>query len=212
MNKKEKFKILLIDNYDSFSYNVVELMRSFPSVDLHIKKNDDQGLCDLSFDAIIISPGPGLPEEAGNLNEALAFYHKRIPIFGICLGLQSIVNLYGGKLLQLPTVFHGIRDKVKLLDERSESPIFRNIPSSFFAGRYHSWVGAQKDLPKELRVTAIGSDGSIMALENVNDQVYAVQFHPESYMTEYGKIMVQNFIALLYQNEEIQEMSLGSKR
>ena len=211
MNKKETFKILLIDNYDSFSFNIVKLLRPFPNIDLHIKKNDEEGLCDLSFDAVIISPGPGLPEEAGHLNKALAFYHKRIPIFGICLGLQAIVNLYGGGLLQLPTVFHGIRDTIQLLDERSESPIFRKIPPSFFAGRYHSWVGAQKNLPKELRVTATGSDGSIMALENIEDGVFAVQFHPESYMTEYGDIMLQNFIHLLCRNEEIQAISLDAK-
>ena len=187
---------LLIDNYDSFSYNLVELLRQFENVKITVLKNDDLAIFRDTYDAIIISPGPGLPHESAFLMDAISFYHKRLPILGICLGLQAIVELYGGKLKQLPTVFHGIKDSIYLLDEQRESPLFKNISSPFSAGRYHSWVGAQNFLPPTLTVTAVDSAGEIMAIENRNDDVYAVQFHPESYMTENGKGMLQNFIAL----------------
>jgi anthranilate synthase component 2 len=211
MNKNDNKEILLIDNFDSFSYNIVELLRSIKGINLTIRKNDDSIIFKDTFDGIIISPGPGLPVEAGFLLKAIEFNHKSTPILGICLGLQAIVEHYGGELKQLPKVFHGIRDKVKLLDEHSESPLFKNIPTSFFAGRYHSWVGAQNQLPEELRVTALGSDGEIMAIENKADKVYAVQFHPESYMTEYGLIMLQNFIHLLSRKEMTPALGSSSK-
>ncbi len=202
LNRSRRLSVVLLDNYDSFSYNVVELLRSHP-IDLHILKNDDPELLHTSYDAMIISPGPGLPSESALLNTAIQFHYKRIPILGICLGLQAIVEFYGGGLKQLPQVYHGIRDRVKLLDERSESPLFKNIPPTFFAGRYHSWVGAQNSFPSELSILAVGSDGEIMAIENTTDKIYAVQFHPESYMTTYGDVMIQNFINLSVHHKSI---------
>lgn len=195
-NYSTPLKLLLIDNYDSFSYNLVELFRAFENVELHVLKNDDLGIFSDDYDAIVISPGPGLPSEAGFLLDAIEHHHVRVPLLGICLGLQAIVEYYGGQLRQLSTVFHGIRDEISLLDE---SPLFKNIPPSFFAGRYHSWVGAQKELPSKIRITAIDQANEIMAIDDVSQNVYACQFHPESYMTEYGHTMIQNFIILVSQ-------------
>jgi len=191
---------LLIDNYDSFSYNLVELLRRFENVQVSVLKNDDLALFRDDYDAVLISPGPGLPHESAFLHDAIEFYHGRIPILGICLGLQAIFEFYGGKLKQLPTVFHGIRDEVSLLDEHSESPLFKNINSPIVVGRYHSWVGAQSFLPHALTVTAVDDAGEVMAIEDQKNDVYAVQFHPESYMTEKGVDMLQNFIALVVQS------------
>jgi anthranilate synthase component 2 len=168
----------------------------------------EEGIFRDEYDAVIISPGPGLPHESAFLNEAIEFYHTKIPILGICLGLQAIVEFYGGSLKQLPTVFHGIRDKIYLLDEQRESPLFKNIPNTFYAGRYHSWVGAQNNFPESLVISATDSNGEIMAIENVSHNVFAFQFHPESYMTEFGHEMIQNFINLSA-NKNLADPMLG---
>ena len=198
--------ILLIDNYDSFTYNLVETLRSIDSIRLHILKNDDLSIFRDDYDAIIISPGPGLPSESAFLLDALDFYVGKIPIFGICLGLQAITEHYGGQLNQLKTVFHGIKDSIT---KTKDSPIFENIPQVFDAGRYHSWVANENQFPSQLEITALDSKGSIMAIQNIEDNCYAVQFHPESYMTKHGHIMFENFIALV-KNKNNQRMSCAS--
>lgn len=195
MIEKQTLHILLIDNYDSFSYNLVELFRSYSDVNLNVLKNDDLAIFRDDYDAVVISPGPGLPSESAFLMEALDFYIGRVPVFGICLGLQAIVEHFDGELFQLDSVFHGIKDKMYLLDE-SPSPIFNNIKNSFIAGRYHSWVASENHFPKNLTITARDSEGNIMAVSDDCKYCYAVQFHPESYMTDCGAQIVNNFIAL----------------
>lgn len=192
-NTNSTYHYLLIDNYDSFSYNLVELLRSFENIKVSVLKNDDLAIFRDEFDAIIISPGPGLPDEAAFLEEAIEYYKGRIPIFGICLGLQAIVKFYKGELKQLDTVFHGIRDKITHFND---SVLFQGIPSTFFAGRYHSWVADLHTFPSNLTVTSEDNQGEIMSVENKKDLCFAVQFHPESFMTEFGKKMFSNFIAL----------------
>lgn len=190
----EKLHILLIDNYDSFSYNLVELLRKFDQVKVTLLKNDDLAIFRDEYHALIISPGPGLPNEAAFLLDALDYYIGRIPIFGVCLGLQAIVEQYGGNLAQLESVFHGIKDD---LLHYENSIIFDEIDLTFKAGRYHSWVAEKNSLPSKLEITAVDNAGTIMAIQNKVDNCYAVQFHPESFMTPEGHKMFQNFIALV---------------
>jgi len=194
---KTHLEILLIDNYDSFTFNLVELCRSIEDINLHVLKHDDLSIFRDKYDAIIISPGPGLPTESAFLLDAIDYYVGKVPILGICLGLQAIAEHYGGSLSRLETVFHGIKDQIMIT---CESAIFDTIPSTFSAGRYHSWVATQKDLPESLVVTATDQHGTIMAIENRSDKCYAVQFHPESYMTNMGLVILQNFIALVRNN------------
>lgn len=195
MIEKQQVHILLIDNYDSFSYNLVELFRPHLDVNLTVLKNDNLAIFSDEYDAIVISPGPGLPSESAFLMEALDFYIGKVPVFGICLGLQAIVEYFGGELRQLESVFHGIKDTMYILDE-SPRLIFKNVESKFIAGRYHSWVASMNNFPKNLEITVKDSQGNIMAVSDEANYCYAVQFHPESYMTECGKEIVNNFIAL----------------
>lgn len=171
-------------------------MRKFPTVQLTLKKNDDVSILSENYDAIIISPGPGLPFEAGVLLQAIEIYKANVPIFGICLGLQAIVESYGGALLQLPIVYHGIRNEIHTL---GESQLLQKMPTEFYAGRYHSWIADKTVLPQELIITAEDEHKVIMAIEHRKHPVYAVQFHPESYMTDEGHRIMQNFIALATQ-------------
>ena len=202
--KNNPLHILLVDNYDSFSYNLAEMLRSFSDVKLTILKNDDLSIFMDHFDAMIISPGPGLPEESAFLLEAIDYYSGRIPMLGICLGLQAIVCHFGGKLKQLPTVFHGIKDNVTIFGEsqkeieQNSSSIFNELPARFQVGRYHSWVADKKSLPSNLQVLAEDSYGNIMAIEDNLRYCFAVQFHPESYMTPLGGTIMKNFIDLTY--------------
>lgn len=203
---KNKLHLLIIDNYDSFSYNLVEHLRAFDQVEYKLVKNDDQALFSDEYDGVIISPGPGLPHESSFLLKAIDFYLGRIPIFGVCLGLQAIVEHYGGKLKQLDTVFHGIKDD---LIHFNNSPIFKGIDVHFKAGRYHSWVADKDTLPSLLELAAEDSEGTIMAVQQENDHCYAVQFHPESFMTDEGYIIFENFIALVqnFQEEKLKEIT-----
>ena len=188
--------ILLIDNYDSFTYNLVESLRSMENIEIHVLKNDDLSIFRDHYDAVIVSPGPGLPSEAAFLLDALDYYIGKVPVFGICLGLQAIVEYYGGSLKQLSTVFHGIKDTIT---QTAKSPIFETIPKVFHAGRYHSWVAGEVQFPKQLEITAVDREGTIMAIQDLKTNCFAVQFHPESFMTEQGNTLMKNFIALTRQ-------------
>lgn len=188
--KTEKYQYLLIDNYDSFSYNLVELFRGFEDIHLTVLKHDDPAILFPIYDAIIISPGPGLPETSGLLMQALKQHIGQTPVLGICLGLQAIALHYGGKLRQLDEVFHGIREQIQ---HTGDNVLFQSIERDFIVGRYHSWVADVNPKHSKLRRTAFDDDSNIMALEVPEDMVYAVQFHPESYMTPTGKTMVENF-------------------
>ena len=189
-------KILIVDNYDSFTFNLVHIVEEIVGDEFEIVKNDaiphpeDMD----AFSHIILSPGPGIPDEAGHLKEVIRYYAYNKKILGVCLGLQAIGDVSGGRLINLNDVFHGIKTKMRQTD--TNSPIFQDVPQEFFAGRYHSWVIDPIDFPAELSITARDENGQIMAIQHHSLSIFGVQFHPESIMTDYGKKMIENFIYL----------------
>jgi anthranilate synthase component 2 len=185
--------ILIIDNYDSFTYNLVHLVNEL-GLQCEVWRNDKFALEDVdAFDKIILSPGPGIPSEAGLLLDVIKKYSPTKSIFGVCLGQQAIAESFGGSLYNLSQPMHGIATPIKVTD--SEEQLFKDLPESFKVGRYHSWVVSADDLPDSLKVTAIDEeDNSIMALSHRNYDVRGVQFHPESILTEYGKEMMGNWL------------------
>lgn len=186
-------QILLIDNYDSFTYNLVHLLKEICTAEdtLHIVKNN--ALTDAlgrQSDAIIISPGPGLPEEAGSL---MPFLHRFLPIkpiLGICLGHQALALCCGARLVNLPRVFHGVESTITFTEQ---SGLFSGMPKRIQVGRYHSWSVSRKAFPDALRITAEDNDGHIMAFSHRQYDVHGVQFHPESFLTPQGRRIVSNF-------------------
>ncbi len=187
--------IVIIDNYDSFTYNLVHLVQEVVSETITVLKNDQFNIEDLeAFDYIILSPGPGLPDDAGLLKDVIRKYGVKKNIFGVCLGLQAIGEVFGAKLKNLDIVFHGIKSKIEQTVD--SDLIFNGVNHSFEAGRYHSWVIDKDTLPKDLIITAVDADGEIMAIRHQYFNIFAVQFHPESYMTPDGKTMMKNFLSL----------------
>lgn len=186
-------RILLIDNYDSFTYNLAHTLEEHHDVELHVVRNNHipENL-DHDFDGILLSPGPGIPSEAGQLLSCLNRYMGLMPIFGVCLGHQAIVESLGGSLINTEQVYHGIASEV--YNHKSEQGILRNVSSKFSAARYHSWIVNQSDLPEELEVTATVEDGTIMAVQHKTYPVYGVQFHPESILTPMGKTIIFNWV------------------
>ena len=185
--------IVLVDNYDSFTYILSQYFREVDGVTLTILKNDAFAPADLDrFDRIVISPGPGLPSSSGSIIEVIQTYSGRKPILGICLGLQAIYEAFGGRLCNLERVQHGVSSRVTILDD--SDPVLKDIPNPFSAGRYHSWVGDPAFLPPQLKVTAIDAEGNIMACRHGSHPTFGLQFHPESILTREGKKMVRNFI------------------
>lgn len=185
--------ILILDNYDSFTYNLVHMIEEITGKLPDVFRNDEIPIAEIQhYDAIILSPGPGIPEEAGILKEVIKTYAGIKPIFGVCLGLQAITEVFGGTIENLNDVFHGVATEMKVVKE--DSLIFKDIPSTFQAARYHSWIASNKNFPDSLEITAIDEDGSIMALRHKEFPIEAVQFHPESILTPEGKKMMQNFI------------------
>jgi len=184
--------ILIIDNYDSFTYNLVQYIGSInPNLEVH--RNDKIPLEEIKKikpEHIVISPGPGKPEDAGLSIDIVKEFGKIIPIFGICLGHQAITVAFGGKVDRANEIVHGKTSKIT----HNGSAIFREIPHSFEATRYHSLVAMEDSFPDELKITANTSNGLIMALEHKEYLIYGVQFHPESIVTEYGMKMVENFL------------------
>lgn len=187
-------KILILDNYDSFTYNLYQYIKELTDVTVEVHRNDEISVAAISdFDAIILSPGPGLPQEAGIMPEVIKRYAPSKPILGVCLGHQAIAEAFGATLYNLPNVYHGISTPIQITD--LTEPIFKNIPTQLEVGRYHSWaVATEGGLPDCLRVTAVSTDGVIMALSHTKYFVKGVQFHPESVMTPYGKQMLSNFL------------------
>jgi anthranilate synthase component 2 len=185
-------KLLVIDNYDSFTYNLVYILRQ-NKVGFEVYRNDKISP-DLAskYDGILLSPGPGIPNEAGNMPAIINQCAGKIPILGICLGHQALAEYLGGELLNNPRVFHGVQTPIRLL--KKESPLFNNISQEILAGRYHSWEVSKKNLPDEIEITALDEHGSIMALEYSPKQLFGLQFHPESIMTPEGPSIIQNFI------------------
>lgn len=186
-------KILIIDNYDSFTYNLAHMVEDITGEYPSVFRNDEismEGIND--FDLIILSPGPGIPDEAGILKEAIKAYASTKPIFGVCLGLQAITEVFGGSIENLDSVFHGVATTMKVTD--NSAIIYKNIPETFEAARYHSWIASASDFPKELEITAIDEFGSIMSLQHKEFNITAVQYHPESILTPLGENIVRNFI------------------
>ena len=192
MDKSIQKKVLVIDNYDSFTYNLVHLVNELGR-DVEVWRNDKFELADVDqFDKIILSPGPGIPEEAGLLLDVIKTYAATKSIFGVCLGQQAIAEAFGGTLLNLGRPMHGIATPIAVLD-KSEL-LFKDCPDTINVGRYHSWVVSAGRLPDCLTVTATDADAEIMALRHKDLDVRGVQFHPESVLTEYGKQMMQNWL------------------
>jgi len=185
-------KILVFDNYDSFTYNLVHLIEKVMDCDLEVHRNDKIALKDIGrFDKIVLSPGPGIPSEAGILLDVIKEYAPKKSILGVCLGQQAIGEVFGGTLINLDKVFHGVATPVDILNEEI---LFKNIPRKFNVGRYHSWVVSDKNFPDVLEVTAKDEFGNIMALRHKTYDVRGVQFHPESVLTEYGEQIISNWL------------------
>lgn len=186
-------KIVIIDNYDSFTYNLSHLIKEL-GAEVTVFRNDRFELSDLEpFDKIVLSPGPGIPSEAGLLLDVIHAYAGKKPILGVCLGHQAIGEVFGGKLENLSEVFHGVATPCNIV---TDDPIFSGLERTITIGRYHSWVVSHEKFPDCLEVTAVSDDGQIMALRHKTMNIHGIQFHPESVLTPDGKTMIKNFIVL----------------
>ena len=183
---------VVLDNYDSFTYNLVYLLKEFSTGTIDVIRNNEITPEELlRYDQIVLSPGPGIPSEAGILCEAVKTCFKTRKILGVCLGHQAIAEVFGGTLTNMTTVMHGISTPVRL----DSDPLFAGLPSTIEVGRYHSWVAADP-LPAELNVIARDEQNQIMALRHISYPVYGVQFHPESILTPEGATIIKNWLAL----------------
>ncbi len=186
-------RILVIDNYDSFTYNLVAMLKEIPGTAVTVRRNDNVSSADMeSAEAMVLSPGPGIPAEAGELLRLLAQAAGRIPVLGVCLGLQAIGEFYGGRLQNLSQVYHGVATQMNVVEPLD--PLFDGMEKTFVAGRYHSWVVDPLSLPQDLIVTALDETGNIMALRHRHHAVCGVQFHPESVLTPGGRRIIENFV------------------
>ena len=187
-------KIVLLDNNDSFTYNIVDYLRRIDTIDLSVIETNQLSAVDLNkFDTFIISPGPGLPKDFPALFDVLEKHHASKPILGICLGHQAIGAFYGAKFSPVSPVVHGQAHTVEII---KQSRIFDNVPKNFKAGLYHSWALDRNAFPKELEITAVSENKVIMAVASKKHSVFGIQFHPESYITEYGFTILKNFVEL----------------
>jgi len=185
--------ILLLDNYDSFTYNLVHAVEKLSHNRVAVYRNDEIALEEIQkFDKIILSPGPGIPSEAGLLLPVIQEYAASKSILGVCLGHQAIGEAFGAKLVNLDTVHHGVANPITLTEYKSR--LFEGLPETFEVGRYHSWALADEDFPADLQVTARDSQACIMALQLVNYAVQGVQFHPESILTPFGEKIIKNWL------------------
>ena len=184
-------KIVIIDNYDSFTYNLSHLVKEL-GAEVTVYRNDQFQLNQLEvFDKIILSPGPGIPSEAGLLLDVIRTYAGRKPILGVCLGHQAIGEVFGGKLTNLSDVYHGIATEGT---QFGVDPIFTGLPKRIIMGRYHSWVVDRVDFPSCLEITAVSDNGQIMALRHRNYNIHGIQFHPESVLTPEGRTIIKNWL------------------
>lgn len=188
-------KILILDNYDSFTYNLYHYVEEYGRHHVEVHRNDQIALEDVSaYDGIILSPGPGIPEEAGLLLKVIENYYEQKRIFGVCLGQQAIGEVFSGELVNLSRVYHGVATPMNI--RQPGHYLFKGLPERIDVGRYHSWVVDEKNFPVCLRKTALDDNGQIMALEHRQYDVCGVQFHPESILTPEGKKMVFNWLDL----------------
>jgi anthranilate synthase component 2 len=187
-------KIIIIDNYDSFTYNLVHYLEDLNS-DVTVFRNDEFDIDELQkFDKILLSPGPGVPKEAGLLLEVIRTYAKTKSILGICLGQQAIAEVFGGSLINLEKVHHGVSSTISII--APDDPIFQNLEPEIEVGRYHSWVVNPVDFPDVLEITSVDTNNQIMSLRHRNLEVHGVQFHPESLLTPNGKQILENWLKL----------------
>ncbi|MGJ1413325.1 anthranilate synthase component II [Sphingobacterium multivorum] len=187
-------KIVVIDNYDSFTYNLVHLLQELDQ-EYVVWRNDKFKLEDIdAFDKILLSPGPGIPEEAGLLLDVIRTYAPHKSILGICLGQQAIAEVFGGTLFNMEKPLHGVATNITVVDESEK--LFRDFPKDSKIGRYHSWAVNKDTLPASLKVTAIDENGIIMALTHTEYDVRGVQFHPESVLTTNGKKLIENWLGI----------------
>jgi len=186
-------KIVIIDNYDSFTYNLSHLVKEL-GAEVTVLRNDQFELSQLeSFSKIILSPGPGIPSEAGLLCDVIRQYADRKPILGVCLGHQAIGEVFGGRLENLSEVFHGVATPCHVV---ADEPLFSGLERNIIVGRYHSWVVSREQFPECLEVTAVSDEGQVMALRHRQLNVRGIQFHPESVLTPNGRQMLQNWLYL----------------
>lgn len=182
--------VLVIDNYDSFTYNLVHYLEDL-GCEVIVKRNDQLTLDEVEpFDKIVLSPGPGIPDEAGLLKSIIKKYASTKSIFGVCLGQQAIAEVFGGKLINLETVYHGVATKVKITQN---DILFKDLPKELEVGRYHSWV-VDPNLPDSLIATSYDENGQVMSLRHIEYDVCGVQYHPESVLTPHGKKILENWL------------------
>ncbi|KAA3639287.1 MAG: aminodeoxychorismate/anthranilate synthase component II [Bacteroidetes bacterium] len=184
--------ILILDNYDSFTYNLVQYIQEILEQKVDVYRNDAISLEDVdAYDAIVLSPGPGLPKDAGIMPELIKMYAGKKPILGVCLGHQAIVEAFGGDLENLERVYHGMETPIQIIGGKDD--LFESLPETIHVGRYHSWVAKKDQMPESIEVTAVDEKGEVMAIQHKNFKIRGVQFHPESIMTKDGKTMLKNF-------------------
>ena len=189
--KYNPMNVLLIDNYDSFTYNLVQYMEQIEGLQISVFRNDAISIADVAiYDILVFSPGPGIPDEAGKMKDIIQTYAGIKPMLGICLGHQAIAEVFGATLLNLETVFHGLATPINLA---SPDFIFDGMEVPLLVGRYHSWVVNPKDLPDNLIITARDENGDIMALRHAEYEIHGLQFHPESLLTPRGMDLLRNF-------------------
>ncbi|MHA7112253.1 anthranilate synthase component II [Sunxiuqinia elliptica] len=186
-------KIVVIDNYDSFTYNLVHAIKKVSGQPVDVIRNDELELSDLEkYDKIVLSPGPGIPEEAGLLLPIIREFGSRKSMLGVCLGHQAIAEAFGGHLSNMNRVLHGIATPVKQV--AADPVLFEGLPTEFEAGRYHSWLVDQEDLPACFTVTSMDEHGMIMSMKHKDYDLRGVQFHPESVLTPLGEKMIENWL------------------
>ena len=184
-------KVIIIDNYDSFTYNLVHYLEDL-NAEVTVYRNDEFDLNELKiFDKILLSPGPGVPQEAGLLLDVIKKYASTKSILGICLGQQAIGEVFGGSLINLEKVYHGVSSMVQIQQEDS---LFKNLPAVFEVGRYHSWVINPDNFPEDLEITSVDENGEIMSIRHKTMDVKGVQYHPESILTPHGKKILENWL------------------
>ncbi|MCJ7935456.1 MAG: aminodeoxychorismate/anthranilate synthase component II [Chryseobacterium sp.] len=192
-NQQPVSKVLVFDNYDSFTYNLVQIIERILNQKVEVVRNDQITLEEINkYDKIILSPGPGVPEEAGILLDLIREYAPTKSILGVCLGQQAIAEAFGGSLINLSEIFHGVATTTEVVKENTK--LFRDITSGLEVGRYHSWAVDPENFPAALEITAVDKDGMIMALQHKSYDVHGVQFHPESILTPDGETIIKNFL------------------
>ena len=186
-------KLLIIDNYDSFTYNLIHLIEKVSSINIDLVKNDQIKLDQINiYDKILLSPGPGLPSKAGILPQVINRFYKTKSIFGVCLGHQAIGEAFNSPLKNVSPVWHGVASNINVI---SKDKIFNNCPKKFVVGRYHSWLINEQTIHPNLIVTAIDDQNNIMAIKHKFYNVRGVQFHPESILSEYGETIIENWLS-----------------